>query len=263
MIGLALALIGLATSASGCATRRTVQNLSQQVRRLEEENFQLRKDLTEARVRRQAKEEAERTASGHPASERPAVAPPSETAGSGEIVSLSAETPRVVFSEPITEVPREVGRSTAMKRSATPAPGSTPGNILTAGAAEPSRLMGAARELLDQKMPEKALLAFQQIVSGYPGDALADDAQFGVGEAYFQMGLYQEALAAYRLVIDQFPFGDQVPFAFLKVAFAHLALDQRDQAMDNFRTVSEAFPGTEAATVARQQIAHLKASDQR
>jgi TolA-binding protein len=112
-------------------------------------------------------------------------------------------------------------------------------------------------------MPERALLAFQQIVSGYPQDALADDAQFGVGEAYFQMGRYQDALAAYRLVIDQFPFGDQVPFAFLKVAFAHLALEQRDQAMDNFRTVSEAFPGTEAATVARQQIAHLKASEQR
>jgi len=234
----------LVIGSGGCATRRSVDNLEQKISGMEKENFELRKALTEARVRLQMREE-QRPAEKTQAS--PAAAAPAAR----EVADTVATTPPVVYSEPITDAASYAAGSVL--------PGSSSHPIPQAGASGPSpqSLMDAGRASLDARHPEAALMSFREVVAGSPGDALADDAQFGIGECYFQMGRYEEAIVEYRKVVDQFPFGDQVPYAFLKIGFSRLALEQRDQALDSFRTVSEAYPGTEAATVARQQIAHL------
>lgn len=237
-----LAVASLLLVATSCATRQSAEILRREIAALQAENFQLRKDLTETRVRLDMAREATAptAASAGAAGDTPArgIAPAAEAPARDTV-------PRVIYSEPIT--------------ATEPPAGGAP------GAADPSAgsarlLMDLGREKLDAKDPEEALTVFRQVVSRYPEDPLADDAQFGAGECYFITGRYEEAIAEYRKVVNAFPFGDQVPFAFLKIGFAHLALEQRDLALDNFRNVSEAFPGTEAATVARQQIAHLKAS---
>lgn len=238
----ALAVASLLLVATSCATGRSAETLRRQIAALQAENFQLRKDLTETRVRLDmAKEATASTTAAGAAGDTSAkgIAPAAEPPARDTI-------PRVIYSEPITA-------------TEPPAGGSPGGTDPSAGSAR--LLMDLGREKLDAKDPDEALTVFRQVVSRYPEDPLADDAQFGAGECYFLTGRYEEAIAEYRKVINAFPFGDQVPFAFLKIGFAHLALEQRDLALDNFRNVSEAFPGTEAATVARQQIAHLKASD--
>ncbi|HET9481931.1 MAG TPA: tetratricopeptide repeat protein [Candidatus Polarisedimenticolia bacterium] len=212
---------------------QTVDQLERQVTKLERENFQLRKDLMEARVREQMKQ------SGVPSggsAQVPAGDPPTST-----LETSSIEGPRVVYSEPVTDP--------SFSQIASTAPGGPP------------TLMEQGRRKLDARDPQAALADFRQVVMHHPTDALADDAQFGAGECFFQMGKYEEAIAEYRRVIEGFPFGDQVPSAFLKIGFSNLAMGRRDLALDSFKTVSEAYPGTEAATVARQQIAHLRASD--
>lgn len=241
---LALALTALSP---GCALRQTVDDLQAQNEELQRKNFELRKELAEARLRASvggstaragasSREAAPR--SGDPAPDRG----DPEAAGASEAVpSGPGPGAGVVYSEPITEIP------------AAPA-----GSSAASGAA--AELMRSAKGRLDAKDPEAALAAFREIVARHPQDALADDAQFGAGECYFAMGRFLEAISEYRGVIERFPYGDQVPLAFLKIGFSHLALEQRDQALDNFKTVSQAYPGTEAATVARQQIAHMKAA---
>jgi TolA-binding protein len=228
---------------ASCATGQSADTMRRQAAALEAENFQLRKDLTEARVRLEMAREGTGQTSASAAGDSAA----SLAQGSAHSADLPARdaVPRVIYSEPIMPVPTlAVGSSGA------------PG----ASASSAGLLMGLAREELDAKDADGALTVFRQIVSRYPDDPLADDAQFGAGECFFLTGRYEDAIAEYRKVVNGFPFGDQVPFAFLKIGFAHLALEQRDLALDNFKNVSEAFPGTEAATVARQQIAHLKAS---
>ena len=232
---------------SGCATRQSVDSLRGEVSKLRDENFELRKELAEARVRLQIQQD--RGGPGAASDTVPLDSSRSATGAAGP-ASAAASTKkdalsRVIYSEPITDP------------SIVTAPRGKSGG---AGASGAARLMRSARQSLDTKDPVEAMTSFRQILAEYPGDALADDAQFGIGECYFQMGKYEDAITEYQRVASSFPFGDQVPFAFLKVGFAHLALEQRDLALDNFKTVSEAYPGTEAATVARQQIAHLKAS---
>lgn len=232
----------LALTSTSCVTRASSDSLQKEIAALQDENFRLRKDLAEARVRLEMAREADTRPLAPPSR---AAAPPAKENPLGSVAPASDATPRVIYSEPIT--PEEITRGTAASGA---------GGVVSAAG---SRL-DLARQKLDARDPEGALVVFRSIATGQPDDPLADDAQFGAGECYFAMGRYEEAIAEYRMVINTFPFGDQVPFAFLKIGFAHLALDQRDLALDNFRSVSEAYPGTEAATVARQQIAHLKAS---
>jgi len=220
---------------------------------MEQENFRLRKELAEARVRLQMRTEGRpgRAAAG-PAAAEAAPADAAAPAASEQPDAASA-TPPVVYSEPITDA-STYAAGTVLPGTGVPSGART--RVPDTGNT-PAGLMEAGRASLDAHQPEAALMSFREVVAGSPTDALADDAQFGIGECYFQLGRYEEAIAEYRKVIDAFPFGDQVPYAFLKIGFARLALEQRDLALDNFRTVSEAYPGTEAATVARQQIAHI------
>lgn len=238
-----VSVLTLIVALGGCATPQTVETLQTQVAELERQNFELRKQLAESKVRLDIRNEAlgrgNSASSGSPrAAERLA-----------ETTVLDPKTPenlqptQIMYSEPMTP------------NDAAPTGGTSATVAAGTGA---SSLMATASRRLDDKDPEGALALFRQIVSQYPSDQLADDAQFGAAECFFQMGKYEEAITEYQKVVNQFPFGDQVPFAFLKIGFAHLALEQRDLALDNFKNVSEAYPGTEAATVARQQIAHLK-----
>src|SRR5262245_18580449 len=247
--------------AVGCASRQTVDSLQRQIEDLQRQNFQLRKEIVEARVRLDMMRESAGAHGGPP--RRPAGAAASRPSGEPRAAS-AAETPseggpaEIIYSEPITDPSGYQSPAPSRPaRGAKPAagPGAAPKGVDSSS--DPERLMTAARSKLDGGDAETALSRFRSIVAEYPDHALADDAQFGVGECYFQMGKFEEAIAEYRKVADQFPFGDQVPYALLKVGFSQLALDQRGVALDSFRTVSEAYPGTEAATVARQQIAHL------
>lgn len=230
----------LLIAGSGCVTRQVADDLQRQVDELQGENFRLRKELTETRVRARMHEQT----GSAPA--RPAKIPPSVIESGGPESADRAVS--VIYSEPITD-------AAGYERGIPARPGQFPA---VPGAAQgPGHLLAKGRASLDAGDPEGALEAFRRIVAAHASDPAADDAQFGIGECYFQMGRYEEAIDEYRKVGQLFPYGDQVPYAFLKVGFAHLALDQRDLALDSFRTVSEAYPGTEAATVARQQIAHL------
>jgi TolA-binding protein len=221
-------------------SKRSVEDLQRRIEELERENFRLQKDLAEARVRRQMDRETRSGGTASPAALSPAA--PEEPLGDG-----GAATSGVIHSEPITDASAWTGASAG--------PGAVQRKGRTGGT--PERLMEAAQSSLDAHDPESALSHFRDVVANHADSALADDAQFGMGECYFQMGRYEDAIVEYRRVADQFPFGDRVAYAFLKIGFSQLALEQRAAALESFRTVSEAYPGTEAATVARQQIAHL------
>lgn len=237
---------------SGCATRQSVESLQRQVAQLQSQNFQLRKDLAEARVRAQM--QAERRNAPGPASADAEVEVEIPLPEGREFPG----SPQMIYSEPITDASRYTSGPMTSKPPARGTPASQAASRFTG---TPVQLMDGARRALDSKEPETAMEMFQRIVTGYPSDALADDAQFGLGECLFQMERYEEAIAAYARVGELFPYGDQIPAAQLKTGFALLALHRRPEALTTFKKVSEAWPGTEAATVARQQMAHLKASD--
>ena len=243
-----IAALCLALGGAGCASRQSVRDLETSVKRLQAENLQLRRDLTEARVRMRmagipVQEGAAPEAAYTPASGRSSSAP--------AIADILAPIPQAeIRSEEISASETDAIRSRAPARAVS----------ISGGAESPESMMEAAHSQLERKEHDGALATFQEVARRYPASDLADDALQGAGDAYFQMGRYTEAIEQYRAVAERFPYSDRVPWAFLQIGFAHLRMGQKDLAVDDFRTVSQAYPGTEAATVARQQIAHLRAN---
>ena len=99
--------------------------------------------------------------------------------------------------------------------------------------------------------------AFQEFLARAPESDLADDAQYWIGECFFSRKDYRRAILEFRKVIDQYPFGNRVPHAFLKLGLSYLALGDRERAAENLETVVQAFPKSDVATVARATLDQL------
>lgn len=52
---------------------------------------------------------------------------------------------------------------------------------------------------------DKALAVYRDLREKYPGSAEAKEAAIGIGETYYNAGLYKEAIAAYREALDELP----------------------------------------------------------
>jgi tol-pal system protein YbgF len=99
---------------------------------------------------------------------------------------------------------------------------------------------------------------FQEFLARAPGSELADDAQYWVGESFFAQKDYPRAILEFRRLIDQYPFGNRVPHAFLRIGLSYLALGERDRAAESLETVVEAFPKSDVATVARATLDQIR-----
>lgn len=70
----------------------------------------------------------------------------------------------------------------------------------------------------DKSDAEKSINLFNEIVKEYPQNSLADDAQYMIGEIYFQINNYPLAYSSYKAVIDKYPKGDMVKSAESKLS---------------------------------------------
>ncbi len=64
---------------------------------------------------------------------------------------------------------------------------------------------------------QQALSSLQELVTEYPSSRLADDAQFKIGEIHLKRKEFAEAYEAFQKVVDQFPKGDMVSLARIKL----------------------------------------------
>ena len=106
------------------------------------------------------------------------------------------------------------------------------------------------------KRYEPAISAFKEIQTVAPASTLADNAQYWIGESYYAMGNYEQALAALARV-SEYPESNKAADALVKSAIINQRLGRTDQARDQFRTVGTRFPGTEAARLASKHLSAL------
>lgn len=117
----------------------------------------------------------------------------------------------------------------------------------------------AAYALLDPKERryDEAAVAFSSFVAKYPGDPLAANAQYWLGEAYYVSQKNSEALAAFQVVVDQHPGSDKAAGALFKIGRLQQAAGQRNAARDSYRRVISDYPDSSAAGLARQRLDQL------
>ena len=85
----------------------------------------------------------------------------------------------------------------------------------------------------------------------------ADDAQFYVGETYFNQNLMPEAVVAYNRVIDDYGGVNSTSLAYYKRGLAQERLGQLDDARASWQQVVDGYPESDAGRLAAQNLDRL------
>lgn len=112
----------------------------------------------------------------------------------------------------------------------------------------------AVRALRDAKRPGRARALFGAFIAKYPTHELADDAQYGIGQSFFQEGNFEDAVLAFNQVRVDYANGDKAPQALLMEAISFLNLGDPAAARELLRLVISEYPDSNAARDARGRL---------
>ncbi len=147
--------------------------------------------------------------------------------------------------------------------SSAPLPGATvPGGVPPAAGSggvrvDPTAMYDQAVVDFTQGRFPLALTEFRAFVAQYPASDLADNAQYGVGEAFYAQSQYDSALVEYRRVVDDFPQGDKVSAALYKVGITYQKTNRSAEARTAYRTLIEKYPRSGEARLAEERLKEM------
>lgn len=103
-----------------------------------------------------------------------------------------------------------------------------------------------------------AIAAFDAFVKRYPRDGLAANAQYWIGDAWFNLRDFRAAANAQQTLIATYPDNPKVPDAMLNLSSSQIALGDNAGAKKTLEDLANRFPQTDAADKARQRLQRLK-----
>ncbi len=110
---------------------------------------------------------------------------------------------------------------------------------------------------LKEKDYRGAIQQFKKFVEKHPNMALTDNAQYWIGESYYALQEFDQAILEFDEVRKKYPDGDKAPGAWLKIGFAFAELGNRVDARLILQEVINRFPQSDAAEKAREKIRSL------
>ena len=117
----------------------------------------------------------------------------------------------------------------------------------------------AAFDLLKEGKYPEAVSGFRQFLTTFPDSALADNAQYWLGEAYYVTKQYTDALRAFRTVLEKYPDSRKTPDALLKIGYCAYELKSWAEARSALGQVVQRFGDTTAARLAGQRLEKMDA----
>lgn len=103
-----------------------------------------------------------------------------------------------------------------------------------------------------------AVTGFRNFVERFPGHDFADNAQYWLGEAFYDQKRYKSALAEFRKVVDNHPQGNKVPDALLKLGYCYSQLAEEDKAKQVWQQVLQVYPKSNPAALAATKLRELE-----
>jgi len=123
--------------------------------------------------------------------------------------------------------------------------------------ADPETLYHRHQAALRAGHHAEAIAGFRDFLARFPHHDYADNAQYWLGEAYYDQKQYRQAMAEFRKVVKDYPRGNKVPDALLKVGYCYAALGEQDKARDVLGQVVALYPTSAPARLASQKLAEL------
>jgi tol-pal system protein YbgF len=105
---------------------------------------------------------------------------------------------------------------------------------------------------------DEALALFKMFLDKHPSHDLSDNAQYWIGEIYYDIDNFPEAILAFKEVAARFPQENKAPHALLKIGYAYMALDDPANARTFFQRVIQNYPFSDAEAMARAKLKELE-----
>ncbi len=102
-----------------------------------------------------------------------------------------------------------------------------------------------------------ALAALRTFLEDYPRHDLADNAQYWLGEVYYDGKDWARALVEFRATVEKYPRGNKVPDAMLKMGYCFASLGQTTKARAALEQVVQVYPKTQPAILAAKKLEQL------
>ncbi|MCX5516342.1 tol-pal system protein YbgF [Kaistia algarum] len=118
----------------------------------------------------------------------------------------------------------------------------------------------AAYELILKGDYDVAETSFQRFLASYPGDPLAPDAQYWIGESLFARQDYRGSADAFLAGYQQYPKSSKAPDMLLKLGLSLNGLGQREAACGTFGEILKKYPKASNALIQRVKAEQASAS---
>ncbi len=105
---------------------------------------------------------------------------------------------------------------------------------------------------------EGARKKFDVFLKQYPNTELSGNAQFWIGETYYQKKDFEKAILEYEKAITKYPESSKIPAALFKQALSFLELGDKMNAKNLLKKVIERFPRSEQAEMAKKKLETMK-----
>lgn len=119
-------------------------------------------------------------------------------------------------------------------------------------------LFAKGKEAVEQGKYEDARTYLAVFLARFGEAKLADNAQYYVGETYFQEKWYERAVLEFQTVIEKYPAGDRVPAALLRQAMSFELMGDKENAGYVYKELIKKFPKSSEATQAKKKLEDLK-----
>ena len=115
-----------------------------------------------------------------------------------------------------------------------------------------------AYETFQRGNHEGARKKFEAFLKQYPNTELSGNAQFWIGETYYQKKDFEKAIVEYEKTITKYPEGGKISAALFKQAMAFLELGDKTNARNLLKRVIEKFPHSDQAEMAKKKLEAMK-----
>jgi len=245
----ALIIIALAMLLfSGCTSKRQLASIEMRLDNLEKSNARIEAEVGQLDSLYRAQEQSQRA---FLASLQASIAAFQESLGQldykltdlNERIGKIEQMPRLRQTEPVAVV-----GDSAMDTLEQPVTEVDPAVIFNSAY---RNLLGGNQQI--------AVLGFSEYITSFPNTDLTDDAQFWLGECYYQMDppQYDQAKGEFQKILSNYPDSDRKASSMFKLARCHEELKEADAAIRLYREIIDGFPQSAEANRARVQLEGL------
>ena len=133
----------------------------------------------------------------------------------------------------------------------------SPAPAATAPVSDVSSAYDAALSQFRSRNYEDAAHQFQAILNSGGGDRLVDNCHYWIGESYYGMKRYNDAIKEFETVLG-YPGSGKRPYAQLMIGNSYAALGDRESARDAYDKVVSGYPSSMIVEKAKEKLARMK-----